>query len=158
MKGCLMNLRLAKAYELSILFDIHHTVFRSHIEKLWGWDEDWQRLNFVTEFANTVTYVIEIEGKVAGYLQLLDEENRMYVQNLAVSPTFQGQGIGTQLLKDLQLRAKNQNMSVSLGVFQTNKRAKSLYEQLGFRKVNETRTHIEMLWEHHSPMGDVSRP
>lgn len=49
-------------------------------------------------------------------------------------------------------------MSVSLGVFQTNKRAKSLYEQLGFRKVNETRTHIEMLWEHHSPMGDVSRP
>ena len=102
--------------------------------------------------------MIEIEGKVAGYLQLLDEENRMYVQNLAVSPTFQGQGIGTQLLKDLQLRAKNQNMSVSLGVFQTNKRAKSLYEQLGFRKVNETRTHIEMLWEHHSPMGDVSRP
>ena len=34
MKGCLMNLRLAKAHELSILFNIHHSVFRSHIEKL----------------------------------------------------------------------------------------------------------------------------
>ena len=34
-----MNLRPANACDFARLFDIHQSVFRSHIEKFLGWDE-----------------------------------------------------------------------------------------------------------------------
>ena len=142
-----MNLRSIKADEFSILFEIHRCVFHSHIEKIWGWDERWQRENFAAECAAAATSVIEVDGRIAGYIQLRESESEIYVQNIAISPAFQGKGIGSQLLGNLQSKAQARMVPVCLGVFQTNRLAQNLYERLGFRVVGETRTHVEMRWE-----------
>ena len=52
-----MNLRPANACDFARLFDIHQSVFRSHIEKFLGWDEDWQRKDFALECAAAETSV-----------------------------------------------------------------------------------------------------
>jgi len=141
-----MNIRPATTGDLAVLFEVHRSVFRSHIEKLWGWDEDWQGENFASEFTAAATSVIEDDGHIAGYIQILDEDARIYVQNIAISEVFQGKGIGTQLLKGLQSDAAARKVPLQLGVFRTNTPAQRLYERLGFHKVGETHTHIEMSW------------
>lgn len=142
-----MNMRPASAADQPALFEVHRSVFRSHIEKLWGWDESWQLENFATEFASAMTSVIEEGGRIAGYLQVLDRDGRIYVQNIAVSEAFQGQGLGTRLLTGLQSDAAARKMPLQLGVFRTNASALRLYERLGFQRIGETQTHIDMLWE-----------
>lgn len=141
-----MNLRPAKTEDLALLFAIHRSVFRQHIEKLWGWDESWQYQNFRSECAAAITSVIEIDDQIAGYVQVVDRGSQIYVQNIAIASAFQSKGLGTILLKDLQLRATTRQVPLHLGVFKSNMPAHRLYQRLGFRDVGETRTHIEMSW------------
>lgn len=141
-----MNVRLAIASEQPALFELHRSAFRWHIESLWGWDEAWQRENFAIEFAATTTFILEKDGRIAGYIQLMDEDKRIYVQNIALAEDFQGKGLGTWLLKGLQLDAASRKALLQLSVFRTNARAQRFYERLGFLCVGETQTHIEMCW------------
>jgi len=145
-----MKLRPANTDDFAPMFDIHRSVFRSHIDELWGWDEDLQHENFASECTAAQTSVVEINGGVAGYIQTLEREDEIYVQNIAISASAQGKGIGTMLLKSLQARAEALEIPIRLEVFRSNKLAQRLYERLGFDSVGETKTHIEMFWiEHH---------
>ena len=141
-----LHLRPTTASEQTALFEIHQAVYRAHIEQLWGWDLDWQQQNFAREFAAATPCVIEVDGHLAGYLQIQEEDRRIYVQNIVISGQFQGQGIGSSLLRDLQTRAAARQIAVELGVFKTNPAAQRLYARLGFRQIGETSTHIEMRW------------
>lgn len=150
-----LHLNPATANDQAALFEIHQAVYRAHIEQLWGWNLDWQQQNFAREFAAATPCVIEVDGHLAGYLQTQKEDTRIYVQNIVISAQFQGQGIGSRLLRDLQARAAARQIAVELGVFKTNPAAQRLYVRLGFRAVGETPTHIEMRWT--SP-GDLALP
>lgn len=149
-----MNLRPANTEDLVLLFAIHRSVFRSHIETLWGWDENWQLQNFTSECAAAATCVIDIDDQIAGYIQVLDRGSQIYLQNIAIDPAFQGKGVGSMLLKGLQSQATARNVSIHLGVFRTNTPAQRLYKRLGFRNIGETRTHIQMSWEDLHLAGD----
>jgi len=141
-----MTLRPATDGDQTTLFDLHRAVFREHIEKIWGWDEKWQRANFTAEFACAATSVIEQDGRIVGYVQILDKEDRIQVQNIAISQAYQGKGIGSRMLRNLQLEAAARKVPLQLGAFRTNTLAQKLYERLGFRRTGTTDTHIEMSW------------
>ena len=144
-----MTVRPATDSDQPTLFDLHRAVFHGHIEKIWGWDENWQRDNFAAEFAGAATSVIEQNGRIVGYVQILDKEDRIHVQNIAISPEYQGKGIGSRILKNLQLQAAARQVPLRLGAFRTNTLAQKLYERLGFRRTGATDTHIEMSWTGH---------
>lgn len=141
-----MHLRAATADDQATLFGLHRAVFQAHIAQLWGWDESWQRTHFATEWAACPPLVIEADGRTAGYLQLHEEPQRLYVQNLAIAAAFQGQGLGTRLLQGIQHRAAAQRLPVQLGVFRTNPAARRLYERLGFVATGSNASHIHMAW------------
>ena len=141
-----MDRRLATTDDMPELFEMHRAVFRTHIEQIWGWDEDWQRTNFAAEFASSNTSVIEIEDRIVGYVQIRDEGHRIYLQNIALSPEFQRRGFGTRLLKRLQRESSARKVALELAVFRTNPNALKFYERIGFRRTGETSTHIEMSW------------
>jgi ribosomal protein S18 acetylase RimI-like enzyme len=141
-----MKLRPADVSDIPRLFGIHRAVFRAHIEQLWGWDEAWQRHNFATECAAAITSVVEVDGQTIGYLQILERDSHLNVQNIALSANHQGQGIGSRLLKDLQSQPAARRLPLRLGAFRSNAAALSLYQRLGFRQTGETRTHTEMEW------------
>lgn len=142
-----MDLRPAADNEEGELFEIHRVVFESHIERLWGWDERWQRSNFAAELASSTTSVIRVAAIIVGYVQFRDEGNRIYVQNIALLPDFQSRGIGTRLIKELQAKAAARGVPLELGVFRTNAPARRFYEHLGFERMRDTETHTEMSWK-----------
>lgn len=141
-----MNIRPVEDGEEAALFEIHRAVFHSHIEQIWGWDEEWQKANFARELESSTTSVVSINGLIVGYVQFCNDGKGIYVQNIALITNYQRKGIGTRLIEQLQAKAAANGVPLELGVFRTNAPAQRFYERLGFKKTCDTDTHIQMSW------------
>jgi ribosomal protein S18 acetylase RimI-like enzyme len=92
----------------------------------WG---GWGRGAFRKGFdAETVSMVI-VNNRRAGYFCLKRIQEGLYLDNIQLSPSIQGRGVGTAILKDI-LREHSSEM-ILLTTFSDNP-AKHLYERLGF--------------------------
>lgn len=91
-------------------------------------------------------YIILNHSDAVGLFKFffLPSEQVWFVGQIQVSPAFQGQGIGAQLLSALIRHANDQHKSVRLKVLKNNP-ARRLYEQVGFKVVGET--HQEFVME-----------
>jgi ribosomal protein S18 acetylase RimI-like enzyme len=123
-----MDYRLRPATDADYSYCYHLTqrnmgeLFRRH----WGgWIAAEFRKGFVAE---NISMVI-IAGKRAGFLSVAKEPAALYIDNIQLSPAWQGRGIGTALLK--RLLAEHSGVSIRLTTFEDNP-AKRLYERLGF--------------------------
>ncbi|MCP4200691.1 MAG: GNAT family N-acetyltransferase [bacterium] len=125
---------------------MYRTVFRFHIQRIWGWNEEWQRSNFSREFESSSTTVVEVAGRTAGYVQTDRESKRLYLRNIALYPDIQGQGIGTFLIEQLQQESRECGVPLELVLFRTNPRARELYERLGFKQTGQTDAFVKMSW------------
>ena len=82
--------------------------------------------------------VAKINRKIVGYAVTGRAGRRGYLQRLAVDPEVQGQSIGTLLIHDSfkWLRRKGVDLSL-VNTQETNTRALSLYEHIGYRRQTE---------------------
>ncbi len=76
------------------------------------------------------TWVYESDGRVVGFLSLLEDE----IGGLFVLPAFQGHEIGTQLVR----HARALRGGLFLRVFKQNIKARRFYEKCGFAAAEET--------------------
>ncbi len=105
-------------------------------------------------FSYRSTSIVECDGHIAGMLvafpmtidedyveqdpilapySRLEEADSLYICAMAVFPEYQGQGIGKQLLKLAETKARDHGLKkLSLIVFEQNLGAKRLYDQSGF--------------------------
>jgi len=83
------------------------------------------RKGFVVE---NVTIII-IAGRRAGFINVKTGPDYIYIDNIQISPIWQGNSLGTDILT--RLLADHPKMSVRLTTFDDNP-AKRLYERLGF--------------------------
>lgn len=141
-----MDVRLATLDDEPDLFELHRTAFKQHIERIWGWDEKWQKANFVRECASATTSVVRVNGRTVGYLQVRHDPHRVYLQNIVLHPDFQNRGIGTTLLNDVKAEATARQVPLELAVFRTNGSARRFYERHRFLRSDESTTHVEMFW------------
>ncbi|WP_322806429.1 GNAT family N-acetyltransferase [Thermanaerothrix sp.] len=101
------------------------------LEKLgWSWEEFTQRARGV----GWVYCVYRDEKKVGAYW-IEERERVVHLHGIVIAPSYQGQGIGTQVLKHLINKYRGRMDAIELGVHASNVRAKALYERLGFRTV-----------------------
>src|SRR5690606_27917944 len=75
------------------------------------------------------TYVLEIEGEVAGFVALIGD----YLAALFMRPMQQGQGYGKRLLDAVKSRRE----FLTLCVYAKNTRAVAFYLAAGFRTIEE---------------------
>lgn len=84
------------------------------------------------------------EGRYVGYFHFSPSEGQMELDDLYIFPEFQGQGIGTALLRRLTAESE---LPIFLYVFVKNRGACALYQRLGFtvaETVGDTR--YRMVW------------
>ncbi len=97
----------------------------------------WTRGNFEDCLkSGYICRVAEADGALAGYSVLMPGVDEGHVLNCCVSPHWQGQGFGRELMLDLVERAHDHRMGcLFLEVRPSNRRALRLYERLGFEAV-----------------------
>ena len=80
--------------------------------------------------------VIEVDGRPAGRLYVDRWPAEIRIVDIALAPEFRGQGVGTQLLRELIAEAQASGRPVTIHVEQGNP-ARRLYERMGFAPVAE---------------------
>jgi len=103
-------------------------------------DKTTERLNEIIADDQQIFLVAELDGKVAGYVQaehyLCSYFDPMYnVLALAVSEEFQHQGIGKQLMAELEVEAVKRGVyTIRLNSGEPRKEAHQFYQGVGFEQ------------------------
>lgn len=130
--------------------DVYHRAYRDVSERQFGrWDEKLQDQFFEENWGAVVHEIILCDGTPCGYTCIEERDADIHVRELVIAPEFQGQGIGTQILADVQKTASGRGVPVRLGTFHVN-RAANLYRRLGFQKYDQTDSHILMEWNNNA--------
>jgi ribosomal protein S18 acetylase RimI-like enzyme len=93
----------------------------------WSWAEFVQRVRGV----GRVFCVYRGEHKVGCYW-IEERERTLHLHGIVVGRAFQGQGIGSRIIRRLAEEYRGRMDAIELGVHQSNQRARALYERLGF--------------------------
>ena len=136
------KIRFATPDDHDLLYALKAESVHPYVEKNWGWDEDYQRKDFDSEFSHMEQFnVIEIDSKFAGFVQYYFEYPYFEVVEIHLLPGYRGNGIGSDILRYLQKACIAQDRKIRIGCFKENHRAKALYQKLGFMQTEETDTH-----------------
>ena len=140
------TLRPAVESDFEVLYLLHRAAMGGYIIETWGpWNEAVQRPFFEARLERGLLQVVEVDGAVAGILELDDRFAPARVENIELAPEFQNRGIGTALLRGVMASAAERGVEVHLQVLKVNP-AQRLYRRLGFEANGETDTHFQMRW------------
>jgi ribosomal protein S18 acetylase RimI-like enzyme len=137
--------RPATDHDIAFLEDVFLQAMRISIEACRGyWDEAKEQAQFREQLQLTSTQIIENDGKDVGFLMTLGAGRDIRLHTLCIVPEYQGQGLGTGIIRALLDSARTRGCGVVLAVLKTNRAARSLYERLGFVVTEETTNHFHM--------------
>ncbi len=150
------RLRAATEADRAWLRWLHHVTMRDAVESMWGWDEDRQDALFDGSFTTENLQIVQVEARDVGVIAATRHPSVLFLDNIQVVPDYQGQGLGTALIRDLQDRARTEGVPVALRVIVSN-RARLLYERLGFVITGQSDTHYYLRWSGDSHPGNRPR-
>ena len=92
------------------------------------------------------TFSIVLRGDLAiGRIVVHRDKHEIRLVDMALTPEMRNRGIGTKLVKALQVEARQAGKPVRLHVLKGN-RAARFYERLGFKFAGDTGVYLEMTW------------
>jgi ribosomal protein S18 acetylase RimI-like enzyme len=108
---------------------------------------EWTREHIMGAEPYSSLSVLEVNGVRVGRLRVVRPGDCVEIAGIQVMPAFQGQGIGTQVIRALIEEARAAGLPLELGVEIDNPRARALYDHLGLRPVgregDETRMRLD---------------
>ena len=128
-----MHIALRHACDLdqSTLYEQYKNAMRGHIERIWGWNDEWQRNDFEKSLASCDTQVIEMNSAISGYIQTESRERDLYIRMMILDQNYRSRGIGKTLINRLALKAIESGGKLQLKVFKVNDRAIKFYKSNG---------------------------
>jgi ribosomal protein S18 acetylase RimI-like enzyme len=117
---------------------------REYVDATWGWDDDEQIAFFGEHFDPARLQIIQVGNADIGVLSVEERTDEIYLAEIQLLPQWQGQGIGSSVIRSLIERGAVHDKPVTLRVLHANPRAAALYERFGFRRFREIETHTYM--------------
>lgn len=106
-----------------------------------------QHHHYVTHFASGDFLIVQHASEPIGRLYLHQADEELHVVDISLLSTWQGRGIGSALLAQLQTLATERSLrAICLSVDRRNDAARALYERMGFHIVSSQETHHYMRW------------
>ena len=118
------------------LWELHSASFKVYVEEIWGWDEAQQIEMFNARFNPENIKIIQLDGHDVGRLDVDYQAEEVFLSLIAIAPAFQGQSIGTHIIRNIIKHAHAENKAVSLRVLRPNP-AQHLYKRLDFEVTQE---------------------
>ena len=107
-----------------------------------------QHQHYQEHFADASFDIILSDGEPVGRLYLDRRSDELRIVDIALLPGHRRKGIGGSLLRDILVEARDRELPVRIHV-ERNNPALSLYESLGFVKIDDTGVYflMERTWE-----------
>lgn len=102
-----------------------------------------QESQYSSQYPQLERFVVFQDGAPIGRLYISKCDDDWVLVDIAVLPSQQGKGIGTQLLQDLIISAKTAGRTIRLHVIMDNP-AKDWYRRHGFEEVARAEPYVEM--------------
>lgn len=149
------SLRPVSPEDESFLFQVYSST-RSEEMGLVPWNDEQkqaflqmqfraQTQSYQREFPGAEYLVILHDGVPAGRLTIEHSDEAVLLVDIALLPAHRNFGIGSGLIQDLKLEARNTGKPLRLNVENFNP-AFRLYERLGFEKIDEAGFYYCMEW------------
>ena len=140
----ILKLRRATPSDSEFAFQTKKAAFKQYVEQVWGWDEEEQRRLHSRRFSSQEFSVIQLSGVDVGIMAIGKEPDYVNLNQIFILPEYQRKGIGMACTKRVIDDAAADGLSVRLRVLKVNKRAMAFFQKLGFKKIGESDTHIQM--------------
>jgi GNAT superfamily N-acetyltransferase len=115
-----LRLRPARPDDREFYLSTRKAAFRPYVEAIWGWDEAHERAVAEREFAELPVQIVESGTSAIGYLCVLRREDHDFLDEIALLPRWQGQGIGTFLMRSGVNDAARRGVPLRLSVLFNN--------------------------------------
>ena len=136
--------RKATTHDSEFAYNTKKAAFREYVEKVWGWNEQEQRLLHERRFQSQDFYIIQVSGIDVGIMATAHQPDCVKVNQIYILPEHQNRGIGAECVKHIIKDADTLKLPVRLQVLKVNNRAISFYERFRFQRTGESETHILM--------------
>lgn len=128
----------------SFIYGVKKTSIYDYVEKIWGWNEEYQVKDFGNDFNLKDFKIITVGDEDIGFVQTNESPSNVNISEIHIVSKYQGFGIGGSIIKDIISQAAGSGKTVTIGCFINNTRARCLYEKLGFEVIKTTDTHYAM--------------
>lgn len=116
------------------------------VDTLIGMQAQAQAAGYRATYPHAQYLVVERDGAPVGRIVIDEGAKATRLVDIALLPEVRGQGLGTTLLRRLQVAAAVRDVPLALSVARTNPRARKLYLACGFSVVTEDAVRTEMAW------------
>ena len=131
--------RPATIEDSSLIYEITKVSMREYVEKTFGpWEEEFQRKIIGESFDPSTHQIVLYKGKEVGLLAVAEAEDHLQLEKIYLIPEYRSKGLGSAIVESIKRQATDVNKSVKLRILESNRKAKALYERLGFIVVNST--------------------
>lgn len=143
-----------KEYE-SFMLNVYAQSRRKEVE-MWGWTDS-EIKEFLTmlfqimmrsyklQYPDLENRIIYGDQEPAGYMQLSKNDHGFTLVSIILLPHFQGKGLGTKVIRQLQVEARKHQCPIRLSV-QADNPAQRLYSRLDFQVVDQNSIYLYMEW------------
>ena len=139
-----IGMRPATADDLDFLVGVFLSAGREIITASRGWDAAHERAQFEERLDLSSTRIIQSGDLDVGFIMLVTKAEDVELHTISVLPEHQGLGIGSRITNEVVQSAAESGRGVVLSVLKENKRARALYERLGFVVAGESKHHHHM--------------
>ncbi len=140
----MINIRPAIPNDSDFVYQVKVDALKDYIAKTWGWDDVAQQEFHRNAFRSEKIQIISHDEVDAGFLVVEEREEEIRLNEINLLKRFQGNGIGSEIIRAIQRDAARHGKRIWLQVLKVNP-AIRLYERLGFRTYAETDTHYQMI-------------
>ena len=132
--------------DFEFLFELKKENFKWYVDKIWGWNDDDQKQRLKQDLEEHLAHkrIILVDSKKVGvYAVHITEDGDFFINEISILKEYQNKGIGRKILEEQLKENRKKGIRTILQVFKDN-RAKTLYEELGFKVYGENETHYQM--------------
>ncbi|WP_246082824.1 GNAT family N-acetyltransferase [Nonomuraea diastatica] len=130
--------------DVEAVAELRAVVLRSDLGRLGRYDERRVRQRLRNGFAPEHTWMIAVDGALAGCVALRPAERTYWLEHFYLDPDAQGRGVGSAVLSRLLERCDREDAVVRLNVLQGSP-ARRLYERHGFTVETEDEVDVFMV-------------
>lgn len=138
-----ITMRQSEQADQERLAELRAMVLYDDLHRLGRYDEVRVRERFRNTFDPAYTWMIEVGGSFVGCVALKPKSEELLLEHFYIHPDYQGQRIGTQVLKTLLEQDEVRGKRVILNVLQGSP-ARRLYERFGFVLDSEDEVDVYM--------------